>query len=105
MTIAIRGASGVLATAIGTGGGAQTAYVCDYPLRTVTWTTTKSGTVSAVSVVLEGSVDGNTWFTLDTTTNIAGETRTIVDKPFTRIRANVGAITGGGNVSVAFAAV
>jgi hypothetical protein len=59
-----------------------------------------SGTVSANSTVIEGSLDGSNWATLATYTDTTSVVKFIVDAPVRFIRANQGTITGGGNVTV-----
>lgn len=57
---------------------------------TFAWQTTvlNGGTFSAINVTLEGSLDGVNWYTMDTSTNVAGEIRTISGKKarFLRIK-------------------
>lgn len=53
---------------------------------------------SSDTVVLQGSFDNSTWFTLDISTNTAGEIRNFTTStPF--VRTNVTAQTGGGNLT------
>jgi hypothetical protein len=59
-----------------------------------------AGTVSANSTVIEGSLDGTNAVTLATYTDTTGAVKFIVDAPVRFIRANQGAITGGGNITV-----
>lgn len=76
--------------------------------RIFTWQVLVSGGVySALNVVLEGSLDGTNWFTLDTSTTVGGETRHVVDKPVIFIRARkVSSTTSSGTplVTVSIAA-
>lgn len=58
------------------------------------------GTVSANSTVIEGSLDGTNAVTLATYTDTTGALKFITNSPVRFIRANQGAITGGGNVTV-----
>jgi hypothetical protein len=65
------------------------------------------GGLSALTVNLEGSLDGTNWFTLDQTTNATGETRHVAGKPVRYIRANIVTSTvssGSPTVTVNFAA-
>lgn len=48
-----------------------------------------SNTFSALTINLEGSLDGTHWFQLDQTTNAAGEARHVTGKPVRYVRANV----------------
>lgn len=68
------------------------------------WGIIPHGVVSANSTVLEGSLDGVNWDTLDTSTDLTFKLRFVVDKPVKFVRANQGAITGGGTVDVLFMA-
>jgi len=55
-----------------------------------------TGAPSAVTVLLEGSVDGGaTWRTLTTMNTAAGARVEAPDKPATKIRANLTVLTGG----------
>ena len=64
--------------------------------------TTVSGTVATLTVLLEGSLDGTTFYTLATTTNIAGEVQYVVDKPAQYVRSRVTVISGAGATVNAF---
>ena len=61
------------------------------------WQTTYTGSPTGVSVSLQGSLDGANWFTVDTTTAIAGELRSTLSLPSsaTFLRAYVTTLTGG----------
>src|SRR4051812_3051229 len=51
-------------------------YVHIPSVQSFTWQTIMTGgTATSVTVRLEGSIDGTTWSTLDTSTNTSGETR------------------------------
>jgi hypothetical protein len=66
-----------------------------------------SNTFSAVTANLEGSLDGTNWFTLDQTTNAAGETRHVAGKPVRYVRAKIVTSTvnaGSPTITVYFAA-
>src|SRR5690348_12002503 len=91
--------------AAATGIGAGVAYsVPESPsrglLQSFGWQTVVAGTFSAISVTLEGSLDGTNWTVLDTSTKPAGEYRQITGTPVQFIRANVGTFTGGTSVTV-----
>lgn len=64
------------------------------------WQVVVAGTFSALSVTLEGSIDGTNWTTLDTSTATGGEYRAVVQHPVQFIRANVGTFTGGTSVTI-----
>jgi hypothetical protein len=60
------------------------------------------GPASAV-IVLEGTINGEDYFTLgtwDSSTNASGDIVWIVDKPVAMIRANLGTLTGGTDPTV-----
>ncbi len=64
----------------------------------LTWTTSFSSAPSAVSLILQLSLDGITWFTGDTSTVTAGEARTInTSAKFFRVR--LASKTGGGTTT------
>lgn len=93
----------ILNAAIATGAGASYS-VPESPtvglIQSFGWQTVTTGTFTALSITLQGSLDGTNWTTLDTTTQVAGEYRAVTGKPVQFIRANVGTFTGGTNVSV-----
>lgn len=59
-------------------------------------TTVVTGSPVSFTVVLEGTVDGTNWFTLITTTNVAGESQfSGTSVPFSNLRARCTAVSGG----------
>lgn len=60
-----------------------------------TWTTVVTGAPSAVSINLEGSIDGTNFFTLDNETTTTSDMQHVVNKAVTSIRANLATLTGG----------
>lgn len=55
------------------------------------------GTVSTLTAVLEGSLDGTVWFTLATlTATTAGSAVSVANIPVLQVRANITVITGAG---------
>lgn len=50
------------------------------------------GNVVSHTILLEGSLDGTNWFTLDTYTTVANTFRHVVDKPVRYLRAKVNAL-------------
>lgn len=46
------------------------------------------GTYTSININLEGSLDGTNWFTLDSSTAIAGELRHVANKKVRFVRAN-----------------
>lgn len=59
------------------------------------WQTVITGAPTAVSITLQGSLDGVNWTVVDTSTATGGESRPISGKPFAFLRANLGTLTGG----------
>ena len=57
--------------------------------------TTITGSPSAVTVNLEGSLDGTAWVVLATSTATAGDVQTVSGKGVRYVRANLVALTGG----------
>lgn len=88
-----------------TGTGAGTPYaVPGSPqggrYQTFAWQTVVDGTFSALTVVLEGSLDGTHWATMDTSTAVGGDLGYIGFFPVNFVRANVTVFTGGTSVTV-----
>lgn len=66
-------------------------------VQSFTWQTIfAGGTATSISVTLEGSVDGTTWTTLDTSTSTSGETRTKSTAAVLFFRCNVGTYSTNG---------
>lgn len=64
-----------------------------------------TGSLTALTVNLEGSLDGTNWAQLDQSTNAAGEMRHVVNKPIRYVRANIVTSTvnsGAPTISVIF---
>lgn len=68
------------------------------------WQTVITGAPTAVSAVLQASLDGVNWFAFDTSTNLTGEVRVVVIQGVAAIRANLGTLTGGTTPTVTFLA-
>jgi len=66
------------------------------------WQVNVAGTFSALSVNLEGSLDGTTWGVLSNTQEVAGALVTVSNppSPVAFVRANVLTFTGGTSVTV-----
>lgn len=93
----------LLNAATGTGAGANYAVPAmtgGGQFASFGWQTVVAGTFSAISVTLQGSLDGTHWSVLDTSTATAGEYKAVVNSPVLFIRANVGTFTGGTSVTV-----
>ena len=65
-----------------------------------TWQTVVTGSPASVSVKLEGSLDGDNWYALDTSSNVSGELRAVVNSPVAFVRGNLATLTGGSSPSV-----
>lgn len=59
----------------------------------ITWQTTFTGTPTAITVNLEGSIDGTNYFVLDTSTSTTAEMRHVVNKQVDKLRCNITAYT------------
>lgn len=86
------------ADAIGAGSNGIT-YATPASASQFTWVVSYSSAPSAVTVILQGSFDAITWFTLDTSTATAGEMRNVSTNAIF-VRAIISAKTGGGNTTV-----
>ena len=81
--------------------GPCTAFAVNAPqAATYTWQTSETGSPASVTVNLEGSLDGSTWSTLDTTSSASGSFATVSGKPVRQIRCNLATLTGGTNPTV-----
>jgi hypothetical protein len=58
-----------------------------------TWQMVYTGTPSAITATLQGSIDNVNWFVLDTSTSTAGEMRSVAQKPVRFLRCNISAYT------------
>jgi hypothetical protein len=71
------------------------------PSYALSWTTKYfGGNPSAVSVSLQGSNNASSWTIIDTSTNVAGETRTLTAQAYKFFRAIVNSKTGGSTFAV-----
>lgn len=69
----------------------------------MTWEIVIGGALATQSTNLEGSLNGTTWYVLDTSTVVTSEMRHVALKPVQYIRGNCTAQgAGGGNVTVRF---
>ena len=103
------GQSGVsLSTASSPANG--TAFALQPSLSSFTWQVVPSGTVSAATVNLEGSIDSTDgsnghWYVLDqalatdTQWSSAGEMRHVVNKGLLMVRCRLVSISGGGSIT------
>lgn len=67
----------------------------------VTWTTSYSAPPASVTMLLQASLDNTTWFTLDTSTAVAGELRNIATSA-RFFRCNISAVSGAVNKTCSF---
>ena len=65
-----------------------------------TMQTTVTGAPTAVSVTLQGSLDGVNWSTLATSTSTTGDQQYAIDRPVRFVRTNLGTLTGGTSPTV-----
>lgn len=75
-----------------------------YTQRQATWQTDWSTEPSDISCELEGSIDGSTWNTVDTSTSVSGETRYVDTddlKNFSFFRITIASLTGSAAGTVA----
>ena len=107
-SIAAGGLLPVTATFTTTGGAAagDSESLLARPCRSFALQVVSDG-VTAWTVLLQGSVDGSTWFTLTThaETDASGTILWATDKPVPYVRANVTTITGGTSLAVSYAGV
>lgn len=75
--------------------GAGNSIDLEFSYGKFTMQTKVTGAPTAVSVTLEGSLDGTTWTTLATSSSLTGDQTYSVDKQQRFVRANLGTLTGG----------
>lgn len=79
----------------------QTTWDCGVGMNYAAMTTQFPSAPGTVTILLEGTYDGSTWFTLATTTSVSGETQYSNGLlPFTNLRARCTAVTGGSSPTV-----
>lgn len=94
----------LLSAVVATGAGSS--YMCGSGIEAHTVQAAITGAPTAVTVDLEGSLDGTTWFQLDTHAFSAGElTATgamwhVVNKVIKYVRANLATLTAGTSPTV-----
>ncbi len=69
-------------------------------VKTLTWRTSFASAPSAVTVTLQGSLDGTNFFTIDSSTATAGEVKVKADVSCLFIRAQKTSQTDGGALTV-----
>jgi hypothetical protein len=86
--------------ATGTGNGTAKEYK-NVPHTNYTWEVrVVQGTLSALSITLEGSLDGAHFYTLDTSTSTTSAMRHVANKPVKFIRAAIGTFAAQANSPV-----
>lgn len=80
--------------------GAGTSAALTVAASTHTYHVIVTGSPTSVNVDLEGSIDGVTWFVLDSSTTTTSEMRHVVNKLVENIRANLTTLTGGTSPTV-----
>jgi hypothetical protein len=79
----------------------QSVWDCGVGMSYASMTTVVTGSPVSFTIVLEGTYDGNTWTTLATTTNVAGDTQYTTGLiNFTNLRARCTAVSGGSSPTV-----
>lgn len=79
----------------------QTTWDAGVGMTYASVTTVVTGSPASFTILLEGTYDGNTWTTLATLTNTAGETQFSTGLvPFTNLRARCTAVSGGSSPTV-----
>lgn len=68
------------------------------PSSKYTWSIVLAGTVSTIDIDLEGSLDGQNWFVVDSYTSITSTIRFVTDKTVCWLRAKLNAFTGVGDI-------
>lgn len=82
------------------GVGAGGTITLERALSNFTVQTVVTGGPTAVSLKLQGSLDGSNWSDLATSTSTTGDQQYVVDKPQKYLRANLGTLTGGASPKV-----
>lgn len=75
--------------------GSTDAVNLDVVWSTFTFQTVVTGAPASFTQTFQGSLDGTNWFTLGSSTAVAGEAQFVVDKPAQYVRATLSALTGG----------
>jgi len=82
------------------GAGSEFAlYIPNQGVPYITWQTSFSAAPGSVTILLQASLDGSNWFTIDTSTNVNGEIRTVTGS-FRFIRINNSAVTVGAGIDL-----
>ena len=73
----------------------------EYPDK-FTWQIITTGPPTSVQVDLQGSIDNSNWFSVDSSVNVSGELRHVVNKAVKFLRVKLVSIAGGGTVTAQF---
>jgi len=65
----------------------------------ITWQSVLSAAVASITILLEASLDGTNWFTIDSSSSVTGEIRTIAGT-YKFLRANNTAVAGGAGITL-----
>ncbi len=76
------------------------AYAMPARLCNLAWQYLFTTNPSAVTMNIQGSLDGTNWASLDSTTITTGQLRVITGPAVNFVRVNQGAMTGGGGQTV-----
>jgi len=84
--------------------GAGASFACgqrgNIALKQFAWDVIRAGTVTALQVDLEGTLNGIDWLQVDSYNTPSADTlRFVVDKPLRALRANIINLVGGGNIT------
>ncbi len=71
----------------------------DFAGARLAWQTITTGVTGTPTFALQGSLDGTNWFTLDTSTAIAGELRIVLCQGIMALRFNVTVVGTAGTVT------
>ncbi len=103
MTIALQlGVTETVFNAASTTGSNTTSQTYAMPARlcNLAWQYAFTTNPSAVTMVLQGSLDGTNWQTLDSTTITTGQLRVVTGPAVNFVRISQGAITAGAGQTV-----
>lgn len=67
--------------------------------RNFTWTVVYTGTPTSITIALQGSLDGTTYFDLGSSTSTANSMNHVVDKPVKFVRCNISVYTVNGSTT------
>lgn len=71
---------------------------------TITWTTAFGSTPSAISIILQGSLDNSNWFNIDSTSSTSAASADTSSGGYRYLRVRVASSSGGTTITVKFSA-